>query len=288
MERCIGTFVSPFWLGQYGMTGKETVEIRMEDPRHLLCPARLDLVSKILYVRSRLSGRGRLFSHALYRACIRAFLGPCYNEVGTTGKVGIRRHYLCFNDLIDNAVTRGIDPAISAVSLTNDGVVIDGAHRTATAYVLGQKVPVFEIPGVERNCNDAFFRSRGLDRVFLESLAYSYASLIKNPAVLLLTLTSNEMERRVARDVVTLCAPLACECMLDKSTVLYVLGCENAWDSSLLLSALTDTYQFQFQSGTNALHLIKTKLRIGSFSYLIRFAWACLIINMRDFLQIRV
>lgn len=283
MERRIGDFTSDFWLRQYGMTGDETVQIRLADPRPLLCPGRLDLVSKILYVRARLSGRERAFAKALYRACIRAFVGPRYEEVGTAGKAGLPAHYRQFNALIDSAVARGLDPAVSAVSLTEDGVVIDGAHRAAVAYVLGCPLPVFSVPGVERNCNDAFFASRGLDRVYRDSLAYGYASLVRHPAVLVLRVPSEEA-LRITRGIVSLCAPLACECPLDGGRVLYVLGSENDWAPDLLLAALADqgAAPLEFCEGAQAVREIRTLLRIGTLSFWARHFRAGLALRRQD------
>jgi len=288
MERRLGDFVSDFWLRQYGMRGDETVQIRLADPRTLLCPGRLDLVSKLLYVRSRLAGRERAFARALYRACIRAFLGPRYEEVGTAGKTGIRAHYRQFDALIDSAVTRGLDPAVSAASLTAGGVVIDGAHRAAVAYVLGQPLPVFSVPGVERNCNDAFFASRGLDPVYRDSLAYGYASLVQHPAALVLRVPSEEA-RRITRGVVSLCAPLACECALDGDRVLYVLGSEQAWTPDLLLAALSGqgAAPLEFCEGAEAVREIRALLRIGTLSFWARHFRAGLALRRQDRLLLK-
>ena len=288
MERRIGSFASDFWLRQYGMTGDETVEIRLADPRSFLCPGRLDLVSKILYVRARLSGRERAFAKALYRACIRAFVGPCYEEVGTAGKVGLLAHYRQFNALIDNAVVHGLDPAISAVSLTEDGIVIDGAHRAAVAYVLSQPLPVFAVPGVERNCNDTFFEARGLDRVYRDSLAYGYASLVQHPAALVLRIPS-EGARRITRCIISLCAPLASECALSGDRVLYVLGSETRWTPDLLLAALADqgAEPLEFREGVEAVRRIRALLRIGTPSYWARHLRAGLVLRLQDHFHLK-
>lgn len=130
-----------FFCKQYGVTVKGDYTIEWVDAKELVIPERLDLISKIIYVDYYLNKREGQFATELYKRDLEICTLGTYSEFGNDEKNSFVDYCHAFNSLIDDIKQRGFSE-YSVVPVDANGIIMDGAHRTAIAAYLGLRVPI--------------------------------------------------------------------------------------------------------------------------------------------------
>lgn len=126
---------------------------------------RFDLIFKYLYALSvgePHSVRRRILSN--YIEHIRAFNN--FFEADPP-KATESDFVTSFDELIQSIATRGVDPEVSQLLVSDRSELVDGAHRLSTAAALGLNVPV-AVTDTEAPYDYRFFSKRGLGASIME------------------------------------------------------------------------------------------------------------------------
>ena len=158
---------------------------------NLLTPNRLDIVAKYLYVKYRELGIESQFANDLYLEHIKAFNGFVEND--ESQKIGKEAFLKSFDSIIDSIKEGGFNEN-NIVPLAKDQTIIDGAHRVACSIYFDEEVTTVSLDAEEQNFNYAFFEQRGLDRIYLDAMAFEYARLKDNVFMVIVWPTAKEHE----------------------------------------------------------------------------------------------
>ena len=164
---------------------QEDYELIDEDARELITHNRLDLAIKIFYLQMK-KYKDVLFAEELYIQHINAFSLGSFKEPGNDKKNNIGQHFDVFESISSSVFDHGIDETKSIVPLSKNGSIANGAHRVASAYVAGKKVPLVLIDAPDHIYDFKFFFRRGMHRQdieiavtkFIESAENCYVALI--------------------------------------------------------------------------------------------------------------
>ena len=184
MKKIAKDILSPYLIKYFNVNADKFFDIEYVSPQAYLCPQRLDLVSKLIYIESRLKNQNKFFAKEFYRTYTRAFLSYDYNDLGTIGKNSFKKHLILFNNLIDSVVEKGIDSRISTLVAGKDNVIADGAHRLSVALYLNKRIPVLNISNFVVNHNYHFFLFNGIDNYYLDYTVLKYIYFSKKTTVL--------------------------------------------------------------------------------------------------------
>ena len=152
----------------------------------LLTPHRFDLVPKILYAAYREAKLNTEFAVDLYKEHLRVWNG--FKEYDNPEKNTFEKFRKCFDDLIDSMKDNGFDSKC-AVPITPEGHLLNGAHRTAAAFITNSTLRTKETtdPAAgQLDCGSHFFKHLGLEGRYLDYIALEYAKL--KPSTRLITL----------------------------------------------------------------------------------------------------
>lgn len=140
---------------------EDSVEEKWVDARSLLISPRFDLFAKVYYIRMR--EENRVEAERVYKEHIKAF-NPDLKEPGRDDKSGYDDFVSSFDQLIDTFKNQEFDSSKSLVPVTEDGVILDGAHRVAALAYFDRKVGVALCKGVKPKAafDYNYFKNRGL------------------------------------------------------------------------------------------------------------------------------
>ena len=151
--------------------------VKAED---MICPERFDLISKIKYVENKVQGLHLDFVKEYYLKTIEAFTEGTYIEDDGTERKKTADDFLrIFDELIYDIKDNGVDSQRSIIPVTQDGILDNGAHRTAIAIYLKQAIPITYVQK-RVDFNYIFFRKRLLDEKILDWTATEYCRLKSN------------------------------------------------------------------------------------------------------------
>ncbi|MCI8403022.1 MAG: hypothetical protein HFI38_13185 [Lachnospiraceae bacterium] len=115
--------------------------IEWVDAKELVVPERLDLISKIIYTDYCYNQREGEFAIEFYKRDLEVCTMGTFNEYGNETKNKFKDYCNVFKVLIDDIVTNGFREE-GVIPVDCNGIIMDGAHRTAIAAFLGIKVPI--------------------------------------------------------------------------------------------------------------------------------------------------
>ena len=144
--------------------------------KKLMVPERLDLVAKYLFAKEVLeNGVIHPMTLQLYLNHIEAFSGGTFKEPNQPKKNSPESYVNTFIDVILSLKEKGFDNK-TAIPISQTGVILDGAHRTAASAVLNLNVCV---QTVENNAiyDYIFFRNHLLDDRDIEYLVCRYLDI---------------------------------------------------------------------------------------------------------------
>ncbi len=169
--------------------------MKTNDSRDLITASRLDVFSKIDYVRTYLDGYPTSWSRAIYRSYLHATKpSGDFNENGT--KFSIQDYERDFIELIKSCRESGFDSSISKIPVSKRGIV-DGSHRLAISLCLGLK-PEVEDSNEEDHVYDFRFVNRiGLDPIYRQHMSWNLLTYRNDSRAFLLTDLDKSLEDRV-------------------------------------------------------------------------------------------
>lgn len=161
---------------QYHLSDDVEYKVEELDAIRLLCPERLDIAAKFLYLE--LKDSCPEYAIQLYKEHIRimtkgSFVEPYSEKKSSDSFVSM------FNKLYDGMSTDGYSESVSPVPVDKNLRIMDGAHRVAVCLKLGKKVPVVILP-IEANddiYNQSYFEKYGMDPDYLDAIVNCYIHL---------------------------------------------------------------------------------------------------------------
>lgn len=167
-------YISPYFREAWGIAADAELPVEFVSPKTLFTPDRLDIACKLYYIECLDKGLDMSFARELYKASIAAFSDGSFIEPGLKTKNGISDYYSAFDMLIADMKANGFDADCSVVPVGENGAILDGAHRVATAIYYDIPLPVVRIPG--KNCcyNYAWFADKGMSAEYLDFMAYQF------------------------------------------------------------------------------------------------------------------
>lgn len=173
--------VGEYFCERYKLDGEQECDIEYVDPHTLLVPNRLDLVAKIVWIESYVTGKNRDFGYALYKEHIPAMTnGRCVEGGQEDEKNSVEKYIEAFKKLVDSISKDGFDEKISAVPVGENNSIMDGAHRTAIAIYFNMKLPIVRVSGLEAFNNAAFLIDRSLSITSAEYLVTMFCKKVQN------------------------------------------------------------------------------------------------------------
>lgn len=154
----------------------------IENPLELLSYKRFDLIPKIVYGFHRKMNIKSDWSRRLYEAHIMVFNGGY--EVYPVKK-GMKKFLEEFDKVLDSIERKGFDES-KPISVSKEGIIIDGSHRFAAGLVNGKKIHCNVENKKGPNYDSYYFRDKiryvpdGLQEKWSDAIALEYCKLKKN------------------------------------------------------------------------------------------------------------
>jgi hypothetical protein len=134
---------------------------------------RFDIAFKIFYLRYK--QKCPELSKELYRSHICAITNGSFKEFGNLSKDSFKSFINDFDLIFNSIKEKQFDTSISLIPVTKEGnVLLNGAHRVASAIHLGIKVPTIKIDEKDPIYNLNFFKTRGLSKFHIELAITEY------------------------------------------------------------------------------------------------------------------
>lgn len=159
-----------------GKIKKEKLFIESKDAEDLLVPERFDLLAKYLYVKYYVEDIQTEFAKKLYLKHIELFNG--FYEADGSNKMGPDKFIAAFNKVIDSMQQNGFETQYP-IPYNNDKVILDGAHRLATALYFGYSINCVKATVKSKSYDYKFFESLGLDVSHMDAMVMEYIKLKK-------------------------------------------------------------------------------------------------------------
>lgn len=165
-------------LVQYGLPECTNYIVKEVDASELLCPERLDIAAKYLYLKMK--DICPEYARNLYLEHIRVMTKGSYVEPYSK-KNSQDAFVRNFNAVFEGMKGNGYDNDVSPIPVDRNLRIMDGAHRIAACLMLGLKVPIVILPMEAKDdiYNQDFFESFGMDQNFLDEIVRTYVSLCK-------------------------------------------------------------------------------------------------------------
>lgn len=156
--------------------------IVVDNPLQLLTPLRFDVPAKVLYARHRAKGVEGIFAKKVYEHHLDVWGG--FTEK-SPAKNGVSDFYEAYHSVLDNMRDNGFDEDISCIPITNNGLLLNGAHRTAAAICYNKPV-ICEKSTLDKGqvlCSADYFINKrdivpnGMDSKIADAIALEYVNL---------------------------------------------------------------------------------------------------------------
>ena len=197
----ISQLVQPYLRDAVRKGLEETAVVRAAE---LLHPLRFDLCAKHIYARWREEkictdwGKNLYCEHLLALNCGREIYPP---------KVGVEEFVHGYDSLLDSIGGEGegrlarFDAARSVVPIDENGVLMDGAHRTAACLFFGIPLTIARInraaSSLPRSFDFSFdfFKTRGLPSNYLDFMSLEYARLSEDSYLAVIFPAASQIEQ---------------------------------------------------------------------------------------------
>ena len=170
--------------GLFRRLSHESYTVHTINPRKLLTPNRLDLCLRLLYLELR--HLVPALADYIYSEDIRAHSLGTYNDDINPSKNSLETFKSVFHNLYSDISKNGFDSSTTLIPLANDGSILNGAHRTASAIFSNREVSVVSTELPRLNCDYNFFYQRAVPSFVLEQAALKYVDCAENIFVALL------------------------------------------------------------------------------------------------------
>lgn len=127
--------------------------------RDLVKPERLDLIAKIIYIDYYINNYQGDFAKGNYKRDLEVCTCGTFNEEGDEDKNSFNDYCKIFEKLIDSIRANGFRDD-RPIPVGNNGIIIDGAHRTAIGAYYNLDVPIVRINIEEPLMGAALYKKR--------------------------------------------------------------------------------------------------------------------------------
>ena len=185
------------------ITDNTNYEIETIDAIELLTPNRIDLVAKIKFLDNIYKNLNCSFISEMYEAHLKAFNGnsKC-SEAGDDNKNNLNDYISSFMETANSIKEDGFNSNASLIPIGKNNVLLDGAHRTASAIYFNKKVEVIKFQSINENYNYKFFQNNLLDEKFLDYMVLEYCKLKKNTFVFCIWPSADKSRRNEAYNLI--------------------------------------------------------------------------------------
>ena len=201
----INNLLSDFFCRQHGIDVNAPYEIEYVDARELLSPFRLDLLPKIRWIEAHDTGIARTYANEYYCEHIKAITGRTRKEAGQEErKNSIDAFIKTFEELANSIRCEGFNPDKSVIPVDRNGIIMDGAHRTAIGIYYDLKVPIIRLKCDYSHADVEFFQRYLLDDFYREQLIRDYCTLTDKSvyAICLWPRATGKEKRRKAEELI--------------------------------------------------------------------------------------
>ena len=166
------------------------------DSYELLSLNRFDIAFKLFYLNYRY--KCSKLAKELYRSHINIITNGTFKEFGNSSKDSFESYLNDFNLIYESIKKKKFDKTISLIPINSKGsILLNGAHRIASAIHLGVKVPTITIKNSEPNYNLNFFKKRGISNFHLELALLEYLKIKKNIYVACIWPKANSKQKQI-------------------------------------------------------------------------------------------
>ena len=206
MRRVID-LLQPHTVKLYGITESNTT-VEWVSAISLLNSSRFDLFAKIYYIENRIVNKKSALH--VYEEHIKAF-NPDLKEPGRDDKNGLDDFVSAFERIIYEVNIKGFDAGKSLVPVTEEGLILDGAHRVAACAYMGKKVCVARVKGVKpkSSFDYEYFKSRGLSWAVMDIIAEEMVRYL--PSVYVACIWPKAKNKEIGHDIIRKKAIIAYE-----------------------------------------------------------------------------
>ena len=152
--------------------------------QNLISHTRFDLIIKLLFAKSILSGHKTKFYRDMYMHHLEIWNG--FKEYNNNNKNTYEKFEDCFLDLIKNIGDCDFDKNISTIPVIDKKFILNGSHRVAAAIAHDKEVWCNEgINGRDGqlDCSYNFFKKLGFNETYMDQTAIEYCKLQPNTYV---------------------------------------------------------------------------------------------------------
>jgi len=153
-------------------------------PEQLLACCRFDVSIKYLYLKYKYLGINLNWPKQMYTEHIRAFSNGTFEEGDFSKKDTIEKYLDTFEVIASSIKQSGFDEGKSILPLSNEKVIIDGAHRLAACLYYKSPVTCLLFEEESPRYDFHYFKSRGMKSEFLDITALEYTRLNKYAYIL--------------------------------------------------------------------------------------------------------
>ncbi|CRL66318.1 hypothetical protein [Proteus vulgaris] len=136
-------------------------DIVYRSPNELINKNRIDIPIKIKYIESIVNDNNINYFRSLYKKTISYFSDDLFFEPGDSQKKTFKDFDNIFLELYNDIKKHGFLLEKGVIPLSQDGVILDGAHRVAVAFILGIDIPTIRLNIESPNFGVNFFKKKG-------------------------------------------------------------------------------------------------------------------------------
>lgn len=151
---------------------RERYSIESFSPLSLFTHNRFDLAIKLLYIENR--QYKDTFYNRIYEEHVKAISLGSFKEPGNDEKNSLKAFIDTFNELYLSFCNRGFDVKKSLIPLSENGTILNGAHRLACAIALNKSVQCVALDTGDHIYDYKFFFDRGLNQQMLDAAATKF------------------------------------------------------------------------------------------------------------------
>lgn len=160
--------------------------IHIDDPRLLLVPERLDVLIKLFYIDCFVRNINIEYATKVYKAHVHSITCFTDKESGQADKDSQQAFVSIFENLIRSFQENGFDSSLSMIPISNENIILDGAHRLACCIYFNKPLDAIKLKYVAHDglietpvYDYAFFRKYALIQEYLDLAAFQYLKYSK-------------------------------------------------------------------------------------------------------------
>ncbi len=157
---------------------KDYYEVQSISAVNLLIGSRFDLAFKIFYLE--MLNKDLSFADKVYKEHIRAFSLGRFVEHGNNNKNSIDKFYSSFEKTFESIKNNGFDEKKTLIPLSKNGVILNGAHRVASAIILDENVSCVTLGLPCLTYDYKYFYDRNVSIDILDIAATTFVKYAKN------------------------------------------------------------------------------------------------------------